>query len=161
MAGFFFCLASAEGAGLLFCPVAIQPHTIVYSAFCAVNAINYTAHATKRRTGLYRRFSCDLPHSTAANNRPTQAAIIPPVPRWSVYQRPDGLRRYQIPTPHRTLCRPAQPPYYNNVYKSVAARPCYGSMPDRRRSRCFPRPAAGALAPSTRRDSPAAGARNH
>lgn len=39
VAGLFFCLASAEGAGLLFCPAAIQPHTSVYSAFCAVNAI--------------------------------------------------------------------------------------------------------------------------
>lgn len=38
-AGLFFCLASAEGAGLLFCPAAIQPHTSVYSAFCAVYAI--------------------------------------------------------------------------------------------------------------------------
>lgn len=39
MAGLFFCLAPAEGAGLLFCPAAIQPHTIVYSAFYTVNAI--------------------------------------------------------------------------------------------------------------------------
>lgn len=41
MAGFFFCLASAEGAGLLFCPAAIQPRASVYSAFCPVNAILY------------------------------------------------------------------------------------------------------------------------
>lgn len=39
VAGFFFCLAPAEGAGLLFCPAAIQPHTSVYSAFCSVNAV--------------------------------------------------------------------------------------------------------------------------
>lgn len=70
-----------------------------------------TAHAAKRITGLYRGFSCDLPHFTAANTRPTQAAIIPPVPR-------------------RTLYRPAQPPYYNKVYKGTRVRPCYGSMPD-------------------------------
>lgn len=38
MAGLFFCLASAEGAGLLFCPAAIQTHTSVYRAFCSVNA---------------------------------------------------------------------------------------------------------------------------
>ena len=44
MAGLFFCLASAEGAGLLFCPAAIQPHTSVYSVFCDVNAtIPHTA----------------------------------------------------------------------------------------------------------------------
>lgn len=33
MAGLFFCLAFAEGAGLLFCPTAIQHHTSVYNAF--------------------------------------------------------------------------------------------------------------------------------
>ena len=60
MAGLFFCLASAEGAGLLFCPAAIQTNTSVYRAFSRVNA-SYTAHATKQRTGLYRRFPCYLP----------------------------------------------------------------------------------------------------
>lgn len=39
LAGLFFCLASAEGAGLLFFPAAIQPHTSIYSVFCAVNAV--------------------------------------------------------------------------------------------------------------------------
>lgn len=33
LAGLFFCLASAEDAGLLFCPFAIHPHTSVYSGF--------------------------------------------------------------------------------------------------------------------------------
>nr|DAP46497.1 MAG TPA: hypothetical protein [Caudoviricetes sp.] len=52
MAGLFFCLVSAEGAGLLFCPSTIQPHTSVYSAFYAVHAI-YTANAVKQSTGFY------------------------------------------------------------------------------------------------------------
>ena len=60
MTGLFFCLASAEGAGLLFCPATIQPHTSVYSAFCAIHAV-YTAHAVKQRTGFYRRIPCYLP----------------------------------------------------------------------------------------------------
>ena len=38
IAGLFFCLASAEGAGLLFCPAAMHPYTSVYSEFCAVHA---------------------------------------------------------------------------------------------------------------------------
>jgi len=38
MAGLFFCLAFAEGAGLLFCPAAIQTNTSVYRAFSRVNA---------------------------------------------------------------------------------------------------------------------------
>ena len=99
VAGLFFCLASAEGAGLLFCPAAIQPYTGVYSVFCSVNA-SYTAHAAKQHTGLYRGFSRDLPHSIAANNRPTQAAIIPPVQRWSVSQHRSTSSACQIPPPH-------------------------------------------------------------
>lgn len=39
MAGLFFCLASAEDAGLLFCPTAIQPHTSVYSVFYIIHAV--------------------------------------------------------------------------------------------------------------------------
>lgn len=86
---------------------------------------SYTANAAKQRTGLYRRFSCDLPHSTAANNRPTQAAIIPPAGRWNSYARPDALHRYQIPAQRWTLHSLAQPPYYNKVYKGAAHRkPC-------------------------------------
>lgn len=129
MTGLFFCLASAEGAGLLFCPAAIQPHTSVYSAFCAVRAI-YTAHATKQRTRLYRGFSCNYARSTARDTRPTQAAIIPLAPRWSVSQRRNTSSEYQIPAPRRTLYRTAQPPYYNKVYKGAAVCPCYRSMPD-------------------------------
>ncbi len=62
---------------------------------------NYTTHATKQPTGLYRGFSCDCTRSTTHYNSTTQSAIIPPVPRWSVYQRPDALNRYQIPPPRR------------------------------------------------------------
>lgn len=124
MAGLFFCLASAEGAGLFFCPAKIQPNTSVYSAFCSVHA-SYTTHATKQHTGLYRGIPYDLPHSAAADTRPTQAAIIPPAPRWSVSQRRSTSSTYQIPTSHRTLYRSAQPPYYNKVYKGATdRRPC-------------------------------------
>lgn len=122
MAGLFFCLASAEGAGLLFCHFAIQPHASVYSVFCAVNAI-YTTNATKHRTGLYKRFSCNLPHSTAYNTRPTQAAIIPPVPRWSVSQRRNTSSTYQIQAPHRDAIQVSAAAYYNNVYTGAAVRP--------------------------------------
>lgn len=71
---------------------------------------NYTANATKQRTELYRRLSCGSSHSTATDTRPTQQAIAQPATRWSAYQRPDALHRYQIPPPHRALYRPAQPP---------------------------------------------------
>lgn len=56
MAGLFFCLASAEGAGLLFCPAEIQPHTSIYSTFCAVHAeLYHPLHKTAHRAlqGLF------------------------------------------------------------------------------------------------------------
>lgn len=109
LAGLFFCLASAEGAGLLFCPFAIQTHT----------SGSYTINATKRHTGLYSGVSCDCTHSTAANTRPTQAAIIPPATRWSTHTHRNAPHRYQIPPKRRTLYRSAQPPYYNKVYKGA------------------------------------------
>lgn len=131
--------------GFYFCPAAVQPHTSVYSAFCAVRAI-YTAHATKQRTRLYRGFSCNYARSTARDTRPTQAAIIPLVPRWSVSQHRSTSSTYQIPTTRRTLHRSAQPPYYNKVYKSAEVQ----------HTADHASPAACNLAPSTRRGSPAA-----
>lgn len=80
---------------------------------------SYTTSTAKQRTGLYSGVSCYLPHSTAADTRPTQTAIIPHAPRWSVSQRRDAPHRYQIPTPRRTLCSSTQTAYYNNVYKRV------------------------------------------
>ena len=70
---------------------------------------SYTDHAAKQCTGLYSGFSCDCTRSTAHDTRPTQAAIIPPAPRWSVSQRRNASNRYQIPTPRRTLYRSSQP----------------------------------------------------
>lgn len=79
----------------------------------------YTAHAAKQRTGLYSRFSCDCAHSTTHDTRPTQVDIIPPVPRWRAYTRPDTLNRYQAPPPHRDAAQLSTAAYYNNVYKRV------------------------------------------
>lgn len=127
--GFSFCLAPADGAGLFFLP---YYNTAPYKRLQRVlrRQCSYTAHAAKQRTGLYRRFSCYLPNSTATNTRLTQVAIIPPVQRWDVSQRPDGPSAYQIPPTSRTLYRPAQPPYYNKVYNGAGVRPRYRSMPD-------------------------------
>lgn len=44
LAGLFFCLASAEGAGLLFYPAAMQSHASVYRAFCRVVASYHPRH---------------------------------------------------------------------------------------------------------------------
>ena len=63
MAGFFFCLASAEGAGLLFCPAAIQPRASVHSAFCVVNAVIPPAaqNSTQGFTGTFPAICHILP----------------------------------------------------------------------------------------------------
>ena len=100
MAGLFFFLASAEGAGLLFLPCC-NMHKYKRLQRLLSCPCSYTANATKQRTGLYRGVSCDLPHSTAADNRPAQVVII-------------------LSAPRRTMCRPAQPPYYNKVYNGAS-----------------------------------------
>lgn len=147
LAGLFFCLASAEGAGLLFCHAVIQPNTSAYSGFL-LSMQSYTTHVTKQRTDLYRGFSRNLYRSAAADTRPIQAAIIPSATRWSVSQRRSTSNAYpQIPAPRRTLYRPAQPPYYNKVYKGapllwIHARRCSISqtMPARRLAIWHPPP---------------------
>lgn len=117
---------------------------------------NYTAHATKRRTRLYSGFSCDYARSTAHDTRPTKAAIIPPVPRWRTYTRPDAFNRYQIPPPRRDAKQVSTAAYYNKVYKTVqGCAPLRGQSLHLHRvspagARCFPRPAAGGLAPGQR-----------
>ena len=83
---------------------------------------NCTSHATKQHTRLYSGFPCGCALSTAHDTRPTQAAIIQPATRWSAYQRPDTLNRYQTPPPRRTLHRSGQTAYYNKVYKRVQGR---------------------------------------
>lgn len=117
MAGLFFCLASAEGARLLFCPATMQPHKRLHCVLCRL--CSYTTNAAKQCTGLCRGFSCDCTSSTAYDTRPAKADITPPAPRWSVSQRRSVSSAYQIPPPRRTLYRPAQPPYYNKVYKGA------------------------------------------
>lgn len=109
MAGLFFCLASAKGAGLLFCPAAIQPHTSVYSVFCRVDA-NYTTHAAKQRIGLYMGFSCNCTSSTAADTRPTQAAIYHLRHARAYHSAVAPPTRARYHSRAGTLYRPAQPP---------------------------------------------------
>ena len=101
---------------------------------------NYTAHATKQRTGLYSGFPCNCTCSTTHNTRPTKAAIIPPATRWRAYTRPDALNRYQIPPPRMDAVQASTAAYYNKVYKRADHASPAGS-------RYFPRPAAGGLAP--------------
>lgn len=72
---------------------------------------NYTVNATKQCTGLNSGFSCDCTNSTAHDTRPTQAAIIPSVPRWSAYQSRTRSTDTRYHRHAETLDRPAQPPF--------------------------------------------------
>ena len=89
--GFFFCLASAEGVGLLFLPCC---NTNAYK--CLQGNAVYTEHAAKPHTGLYRGIPCNLTHSTAHDTRPTQADIIPLAPRRTLHKsaQPPIIIRY-------------------------------------------------------------------
>lgn len=80
---------------------------------------NYTAHAIKQRTGLYRGISCNLTYFTAYNSRQIQTGIMPPVPRWSVCQRPDALHRVPDTTATPDAAQVSTAAYYNKVYKRV------------------------------------------
>lgn len=127
MAGFFFCLASAEGAGLLFCPAAIQPHTSVYSAFFAINEELYRPrHKTAHRSlqGLFPLI-CSIPAHTIQQphkppmHRPRHAGghtIKRSISTDTRYHRRTG-----------TLYSSAQPPI---IIRYIRVRPCRGSMPD-------------------------------
>lgn len=140
-AGLFFCLASAEGAGLLFLPCyTIQPHTSVYSAFCIVNATLYSKrHKAACRTlqALFLRF-----HPLNRQRYQTDT---------SGYNTAcTTLER--ITAPHRTLYRSAQHPIIIRYIRvqgcTPVVDPCQTvqQIADRASpvaSRCFPRPTAG------------------
>ena len=107
-----------HGTGLLFCPDAIQPHTSVYSVFCAVNAI--IPHMPQNST---QGFAVAFP------------AIVPAQPPTIPDRHNKPLRRLRHAGKHTrartrsadtgchrhawTLYRSAQPAYYNKVYKRV------------------------------------------
>lgn len=110
VAGFFFCLASAEGAGLFFLPGGVSAtHKRLQLLFC-YRCKNYTAPTPKASTGLYSSVSVDLTHSRAHNTAATQAAYAPPAPRWRAYRQALRVHRYQIQPTRRTLYRAGQPP---------------------------------------------------
>ena len=74
LAGLFFCLASAEGAGLFFLPGGVSAsHNRLRMSFC--RQCNYTVTTLKPFTGLYSGFSIDLTRSSAHNTAAAQATI--------------------------------------------------------------------------------------
>ena len=101
LAGLFFCLASAEGAGLFFLPGGVSAsHNRLRMSFC--RQCNYTTTTPKPFTGLYRGFSVDFPYFSAYNTAAAQAAYTTAAP--------DAVK----------LSTAA---YYNKVYKGAGLRP--------------------------------------
>lgn len=86
MTGFFFYLASAEDAGLLFCPATIQPHTSVYSAFCAVHATipQTQQNSAQGLTGAFPAICRVFPLLCGG----VSSYTAQPAPRWSVSHTP-------------------------------------------------------------------------
>lgn len=156
MAGLFFCLASAEGAGLLFCPAAIQTHTSIYSAFCTVHAVipptpQNSAHGFAGafpaicRVLLLLCGGCIHLHCTACDTLERITALQHLQHIQDTSATPDAV---QLSTAALL---------YNKVYKDTTyCRPC---QPGGLQSCTGSAVRTGTLAPSTRRGSPAAGAR--
>ena len=161
------CIDTVQGFS--FCPAVYQLLTIVYGCLSAVNAIIPPQRQNRLQgfTGLFR----DLPHSSAHNTADTQAFYAPSATRWRAYCQALHLRRYQIPPPRWTLYSSKQPPIiirYIRVQRCallwIHARRCSiaQTMPTRRLAiwhRSAVRAHRVSPAPSTRRDSPAVGAR--
>ena len=125
MVGFFFCLASAEGAGLLFCPATIQPHTSVYSGFYIIHELyrprNKTAHGALQK--LFRLFAAFFRCCVAVypailhhlrHDGAYHSAVAPPAN--TRYQRHAGRYTGQHSRPI--------------IIRYIRVQPCYGSMPD-------------------------------
>lgn len=118
LAGLFFCLASAEGAGLLFCPAAIQPHTSVYNGFYIIYAVipptpQNNAHGF---TGAFPAICLVLPPLCGGCirlYRTTRAAAPPAHTRTTA-------------TPGRCTAQHSRP----IIIKYIRRAACYGSMPD-------------------------------
>lgn len=109
LAGLFFCLASAEGAGLLFCPAAIQPHTSVYSEFCAVHAVTPPTpqNSAQGFTGAFPAIvSAQPPTIPNRRNKPLHS-----------------LRHAGAPTSARTLCTDTRYQHHTGRFTGQNSRP--------------------------------------
>ena len=82
--GFSFALHLLMVQGFYFALLQYSPIQMFTAAFVSSMQL-YHPHRKAAHRALQGLFWL-LPHSTAANTRPTQAAIIPPATRWSVSQ---------------------------------------------------------------------------
>lgn len=142
------------GAGLLFCPDAIQPHTSVYSVFCAVRGLYRQRHKTvhKALQALFLPFAVFCCCCVAG----ASIHIALPASRWSVSQRRNTSSVYQDTRRHAGRCtaqrsRPIIIRYIMAQHIADHASPAACNLAPGQQS------GRGGLTPSTRRGSPAAG----
>lgn len=129
MTGLFFCLASAEGAGLLFLPCC---NTAQYNRLQRLLSCpcSYTSHPQNSAQGFAVAFLaiCFVLPPLCGGCICLYCTTCATLERITAPGRPPAHTRYHRHT--RTLHSSAQPPYYNKAYKGAAVCPCYGSTPD-------------------------------
>lgn len=126
MAGFFFCLASANGAGLLFCPAAMQPIQAFTARFVLFMQL-YSSHSKTAHVALQALFlRFPLFHrpryQTDTSGYNTTCDTLEHITATQHLQRiPDT-----IATPRRCIAQHSRP----IIIMYIRAYPCYRSMPD-------------------------------
>lgn len=120
VAGFFFCLASAEGAGLLFCLAAYQPRASVCSGLYSIHAI-IQPKRQNRLQGFTVAFPliCAIPAHTIQQIRKPPMHSLRHAGGHTVKRSTSST--YQIPPPLRTLYRSAQRPI---IIKYIRVQRC-------------------------------------
>lgn len=126
LAGIFFCLASAEGAGLLFFPCYnTTPYKrlqwLLYHMCNLYRPCHKTAHTALQ--ALFQRFApfCRRIYQTDTNGYNTTCAMLEHI---TVLQHLQRIPKTSA-TPDAVQVNTAA--YYNKVY--IRVRPYYGSMP--------------------------------
>ena len=120
VAGFFFCLASAEGAGLLFCLAAYQPRASVCSGLYSIHTI-IQPKRQNRLQGFTVAFPliCAIPAHTIQQIRKPPMHSLRHAGGHTVKRSTSST--YQIPPPLRTLYRSAQRPI---IIKYIRVQRC-------------------------------------
>ena len=128
--GFSFALHLLRVQGFYFALLQCSPIQAFTADFASFMQLYHPRYKTVHRAlqGLFLLFAvfCRCRVSGASSY------TAPPVPRWSVYQRPDALHRYQTPTPRRGspaagAWRAARnhwrlPPYLFSGFRPIANR---------------------------------------
>lgn len=153
MAGLFFCLASANGAGLLFCPAAMQPIQAFTARFVPFMQL-YSSHRKTAHVALQALFLQFVPLSRRRYQTDTSSynTVCDTLGRITA---PHCLQR--IPGYHHhagTLYRSAQPPYYNKVYKAQRCPPVIDLCQTVQHTTDHASPAACNLAPVSGQGAP-------